>query len=138
MSINERFRNILINKHLKPKEAALILDREEKYVRKLMIEGSSFGLEPVKMTLNSFKDINPDWLIFGNGDMLRADNFTDNEKNKENTSSQIHLLGLLVEEKDKRIADLEERVADLKDRLNKQEAKEKSARTDLASAVGAK
>ena len=70
MTINERFSEILKVKGISVKEAALIINKSEGYVRKLMVPNQSFGLEPVRAILNSIPDINSDWLITGEGEML--------------------------------------------------------------------
>ena len=71
-SINERFAEILKQKNISIEEAASILGKTDIYIRKLIRPGESFGLEPVLAILNSFRDINSDWLLTGQGEIFKT------------------------------------------------------------------
>mgnify|MGYP000001919778 CR=1 FL=1 len=64
-SINSRFQEVLKSKRLSIKEASIILDMTEPYIRKLTGEGNSFGIEPIKKILISFNDIDARWFLTG-------------------------------------------------------------------------
>lgn len=68
-------------------------------------------------------------------DFFESKNTIIDTDNDSTTTSEIRLLGLLLEEKDKRIKELEERIEELKDRLNMQEIKGKSAHEGDVSVV---
>lgn len=70
MTINERFAEILRVKNISVKEAAMLIEKSEGYVRKLMRAGESFGIEPVLLILNSIESVNADWLLRGKGEMF--------------------------------------------------------------------
>lgn len=70
-SINERFGEILKYKKISIKEAALALGKTDVYIRKILRPGESFGIEPVIAILNSFPDVNGDWMLTGRGEMLK-------------------------------------------------------------------
>lgn len=72
MAINERFCELLKSKNISVKEAASIIGKSDMYVRKLMRTGESFGIEPAMAILNSMKDISADWLLTGEGSMLKS------------------------------------------------------------------
>jgi len=73
MTINERFSEILNRKNISIKEASGIIGKSEGYVRKLLIPNQSFGIEPVKVILNSIKDVDINWLLTGEGEMFKTD-----------------------------------------------------------------
>lgn len=70
MTINERFAEILRAKNISVKEASMLIEKSEGYVRKLMRAGESFGIEPVLLILNSIDSVNADWLLRGKGEMF--------------------------------------------------------------------
>lgn len=71
MTINERFGEILKYKKISIKEAASALGKTDVYIRKILRPGESFGIEPVIAILNSFPDVNGDWMLTGRGEMLK-------------------------------------------------------------------
>lgn len=71
MTINERFGEILKYKKISIKEAASVLGKTDVYIRKILRPGESFGIEPVIAILNSFPDVNGDWMLTGRGEMLK-------------------------------------------------------------------
>jgi phage repressor protein C with HTH and peptisase S24 domain len=73
MTINERFGLILKNKGMSIKEASVLMGVTEAYIRKLLRPNQSFGIEPTKCILNSFPDVNPTWLLIGEGEILKRE-----------------------------------------------------------------
>lgn len=73
MTINERFGELLRHKGISIKDAADLIGKSESYIRKILVPNQSFGLEPIKAILTSMPDVNIDWLISGEGRMLKTD-----------------------------------------------------------------
>ena len=89
MTINERFAEILKTKNISVKDAASLIGKSDVYVRKLMRAGESFGIEPVLLILNSFEDVNADWLLHGKGDMFKSSTANDVSSATENISDRL-------------------------------------------------
>ncbi len=107
MTINERFGEILKHKGISVKHASSLMNKTEVYIRKLLRPGESFGIEPLKIILNSFPDINTEWLLTGEGNMLK--NTSENpemevklpevpEVDKNNMDVMSSLLSLIKEQ----------------------------------------
>lgn len=78
-TINERFAHLLKEKQISIKEMAHRMGKSEVYVRKLTQAGQSFGIEPVRATIDALPDVSPDWLLYGRGDVLRPRLTTNTE-----------------------------------------------------------
>lgn len=78
-TINERFAHLLKEKKISIKEMAHRMGKSEVYVRKLTQAGQSFGIEPVRATIDALPDVSPDWLLYGRGDVLRPRLTTNTE-----------------------------------------------------------
>lgn len=66
--------------------------------------------------LDKCVDLNPDWLLTGNGEMLRA-NQPDSPQQSNPMHVDIEAIKLLIEEKDRSIAALTTQIADLRIQL---------------------
>lgn len=72
MTINERFGEILKHKKVSIKDAANLMGKTETYIRKILRPGESFGIEPFRKILNSFPEIDSEWLLEGRGNMFKT------------------------------------------------------------------
>ena len=91
MSINERFAELLKYKNISVKDASNMLSKSEMYIRKLMRKGESFGIEPIMAILNSINDVSADWLLTGEGPMLK----TDTKKEKQGGTPGLNMESII-------------------------------------------
>lgn len=103
MALNERFGNFIKYKQISIKDVACTLGKTDAYVRKLLRPGESFGIEPVLAILNGFKDLSAEWLLRGEGNMLRNES-TPIVENKESIS--IDRLLSIIESQQRTIENL--------------------------------
>lgn len=78
MSINQRIAHIItIKDGGSQKTFAERMSWSQQYVSKLITEGGSVGIEPVKRILDEFEDIDARWLITGKGSAIDKSYITD-------------------------------------------------------------
>ncbi|WP_448104681.1 helix-turn-helix domain-containing protein [Pedobacter panaciterrae] len=78
MSINQRIAYIINIKYGgSQKTFAERMGWSQQYVSKLITEGGSVGMEPVKRILEEFEDIDARWLITGKGSAIDKSFITD-------------------------------------------------------------
>lgn len=112
MTINERFGEILKYKKVSIKQAANLMGKTEVYIRKLLRAGESFGMEPFKIILNSFHDINGEWLLTGEGEMIkpseetRSINLPEVPEIGEKNADMVSSLLLLIKEQTRTIQEM--------------------------------
>lgn len=71
MSINSRISEIIDLKAAgSQKDFAEKIGKSRQYVTKLITEGGSVGIEPVRAILDVYNDIDARWLITGRGEMI--------------------------------------------------------------------
>lgn len=70
-TINERFAALMKELNISVREMARRMGKSEVYVRKLAQTGQSFGIEPVRATIDALPEVSPDWLLYGRGPVLR-------------------------------------------------------------------
>ena len=107
MTINERFAEILKVKNISIKDAAILLDKSEGYVRKLMRAGESFGIEPVLLILNKIDDVSPDWLLKGIEPILKS------SKPSLPQNSQMTIIDRLLNKIDEKEAKIEQQAEEI-------------------------
>lgn len=120
MSINQRFKKILFTLNKNSTELADTLELRQSTISKTM-KGTTTPSAKVLIPLGEKLDISIDWLLFGDGEMLRSnrqivgsmEDKSSNEKIKL-LEKQIELLNKMVEDKDKHLKDKEELINSLK------------------------
>ncbi|PKP26626.1 MAG: XRE family transcriptional regulator [Bacteroidetes bacterium HGW-Bacteroidetes-2] len=112
--IGERFKQYLIYSNLGVNKAAEKLGFSGSQVSNIN-NGKVFGSDKLFKILNVFSDINPTWLLTGEGDMLR-------ETTKESVST--------IDEKDRYIIDLQKRhIEKLEEEIQHLKKEQKSSYT---------
>lgn len=83
----------------------------------------TIGVDKLENILRVFPEINPTWLLTGEGAMIveREENFTRESDEDFADHSKERLYERLIEEKDERIRDLQRIIDDLRNQLELQE-----------------
>ena len=83
------------------------------------------------------RDINPEWLLTGNGEMLRNNTCPNSENKQDNTtpSDPSMALLMLIREKDNIIREQAEEIGSLKEQLKRIEYEFKKHVSDVSSST---
>lgn len=71
------------------------------------------GTDLVVQILTQFPDINPDWLILGNGVMLRSESKQSNEKLKNELLERLNLLNKAAHSLEKELESIQKHIESL-------------------------
>jgi hypothetical protein len=98
-----------------------ILGLSNGYLGKMRARGASIGSEVVEKIVQSYRDINPEWLLTGDGEMLRGHVASNNTKNVKELPSgpckQCELRDMIIAKQEDSIELLKDKISQLHKQL---------------------
>lgn len=84
--VNQRIRELLEIKNIKPNELAEKLGVSRQYVSQLLNRQAAIGSKPIKKLCELWPDVNLDWLMTGNGQKFNPSNY----KKKDDQNNDVN------------------------------------------------
>ncbi|MGD1842334.1 MAG: helix-turn-helix transcriptional regulator [Thermonemataceae bacterium] len=97
MSLNDKVKALLIHKDLQPSKLADMLEVPRSTISHILSGRNKPSLDLVRKILELFPELNPDWLLFDDTEMLRG----DGEELEEDSSSVENVADITQQENQK-------------------------------------
>lgn len=137
MKAVDRLYEYLNIKGLKPTAIEKAIGISNGYLSAQKKRQADIGEGMMNKIIDYCRDINPEWLLTGNGEMLRNNTCPNSENKQDNTtpSDPSMALLMLIREKDNIIREQAEEIGSLKEQLKRIEYEFKKHVSDVSSSA---